>query len=56
MKDLLTAAKMIAQDPLVEACALMAVGVLVSRMLFKQHSARRAIARSCSLFYFSCIA
>jgi small-conductance mechanosensitive channel/CRP-like cAMP-binding protein len=45
MTDLLAVAKMIADDPLVEAFALMAVGVLVTRLLFKQHPIRRAIAR-----------
>jgi small-conductance mechanosensitive channel/CRP-like cAMP-binding protein len=45
MTDLLAVAKSIADDPLVEAFALMAVGVLVTRLLFTRHPIRRAIAR-----------
>ena len=45
MTGLLTGAEMLAHDPLVEAFALMAVGILVIRFLFKKHSIARTIAR-----------
>jgi small-conductance mechanosensitive channel len=45
MTDLFAVAEIIARDPLVGAFALMAIGVLVSRFLFKQQPIWRAMAR-----------
>jgi hypothetical protein len=45
MTDLMVVAETAARDPLVGPFALMAVGVLVSRLLFKQQPIWRAIAR-----------
>ena len=45
MADLITLAETTARDPVVGAFALMAVGVLVSRLLLKQQPIWRAITR-----------
>ena len=45
MTDLIALAETTARDPLIGAFALMAVGVLVSRLLLKQQPIWRAIAR-----------
>ncbi len=45
MTDLMTAVETTARDPLVGGFALMALGVLVSRLLFKQKPIWRAFAR-----------
>jgi small-conductance mechanosensitive channel len=45
MTDLIAVAEKTARDPLVGAFAIMAVGVLVSRLLFEQQPIWRAIAR-----------
>jgi len=45
MTDLLTIAELIARDPLFQAFALLAVGVLVTELLFKQHPVGRAISK-----------
>ena len=45
MTDLIALAETTARDPLVGAFALMAVGVLVSRLLLKQRPIWRAVAR-----------
>ncbi len=45
MMDLIAVAKATAHDPLVGAFAIMAAGVFVSRLLFKQQAIWRAIAR-----------
>jgi len=45
MNDLIAVVQLTARDPLVGAFALMAVGVLVSRLLLKQQPFWRAIAR-----------
>ena len=45
MTDLIAVAEITIRDPLVAASALMAIGVLVSRLLFKQQPIWRALAR-----------
>src|SRR5215472_4009930 len=45
MTDVIALAETTARDPLLGAFALMAIGVLVSRLLLKQRSIWRAVAR-----------